>query len=88
MCGSCVSTAESLVLGAAGASTAAAAAVRRVGEVLRGRPSLDRQAAAYAANAAFLRSLGHDPAVVLGPPPVIGPAAPSRAAAPPAMVGP
>ena len=88
MCGSCVTTAESLLLGAAGAGTAAAAAARRVREGLRGRTSLDRQAAAYAANAAFLRSLGHDPSVVLGPPPGTGPDAPPRAARAPAMVGP
>ena len=87
MCGSCVSNAESVLLGLAGAGTAAAAAARRARDALGGRTSSDRRAAAYEANAAFLRSLGHDPAGVLGPPPPLRPDAPPAAAPPPVPVG-
>ncbi len=79
MCGNCVSNADGLLLGAAGAGTAAAALARRAKDALHGSTSSDRQAAAYAANARFLRSLGHDPAALLGPPPAVRQTSPARA---------
>ena len=73
MCGSCVTNAEALILGAAGATTAGVAVVRRTADLLTGRSPDPRRQAAYEANAGFLRSLGHDPAAVLGPAPEPGP---------------
>ncbi len=84
MCGSCISNAESLVIGAVGATSGAVALARRAGDLLRGRASSGARAAAYAANADFLRSLGHDPALVLGPPPELRAETASRALASPA----
>ena len=69
MCGSCFTNTDSLLLSAAGAGTAAVAVARRAKDVVSGRTASERRSAAYAANAGFLRSLGHDPALVLGPPP-------------------
>lgn len=73
MCGSCVTSAEALILSTAGATTAGIGMVRRAADRLAGRSRRPGRLAAYEANAGFLRSLGHDPAAVLGPAPDPGP---------------
>lgn len=72
MCGSCVTNAEAVLVGALGAGNVALSLVERLHDAVKGRPAAERRLCVHQANAAFLRSLGHDPARVLGPPP--GPA--------------
>ncbi len=83
MCGSCVTNAEAVLVSAVCAGNVAMSLVRRATDVVQGRTAAERRVGAYAANAGFLRSLGHDPAQVLGPPPMPPPAR-SRAVASPA----
>jgi len=42
---------------------------QRLSDAVQGRTGAERRLDAHQANAAFLCSLGHDPAQVLGPPP-------------------
>lgn len=70
MCASCVSSAEVIVLNAAGGLALAKGAVARVGDALAGRHPTERRQAAWDANSAFVLELGLDPAAVLGPRPV------------------
>lgn len=79
MCTGCFSTVDTVIVQATIATALARTAVTRVGDRLTGRDATDRRRAAYRDNAAFLRTLGHDPAAVLGPPP---PNAPTPAPAP------
>lgn len=74
MCGSCVTNAEAVLVSAVCAGNVAMSLVQRAADVVQGRTGAERQVGAYEANAGFLRSLGHDPARVLGPPPVPPPA--------------
>ncbi len=53
----------------AGALAIAATGASRVRDVLRGRSSEQRRSEVWTQNASFMRSLGHDPVAVLGPPP-------------------
>jgi len=69
MCGSCVTNAEAVLVSAMGAGNVALSLVQRLSDALHGRSAFERRLGAHQANAAFLRSLGHDPAQVLGPPP-------------------
>ena len=69
MCGSCVTHAEAVLVSAVGAGNVALSLVQRLSDALHGRSAFERRLGAHQANAAFLRSLGHDPARVLGPPP-------------------
>jgi len=69
MCGSCVTNAEAVLVSAVGAGSVALSLVERLLDAVKGRTAAERRLGAYQANAAFLRSLGHDPAQVLGPPP-------------------
>jgi hypothetical protein len=68
MCASCFSSADSFLLGSAGA----VAVVREARQWLRLRTTTTRtgrRLARWAADADFVRTLGLDPAEVLGPPP-------------------
>ena len=67
---SCVSSTESLAICAAGASTMAKAGLDRLGDLIAGRPPVERRQAAWDANAEFLAGLGHDPVLLLGARPV------------------
>ena len=80
MCGSCVTNAEALILGAAGATSGGLALARSAADRLAGRRRGSRQVDAYEANARFLRTLGHDPTAVLGPAPEPDPVRPTGAA--------
>jgi hypothetical protein len=69
MCASCFTSADSLLLGSAGAITM----LREGRQWLRLRTTTSRagrQLARYMADAEFVRTLGMDPREVLGPPPV------------------
>jgi len=79
MCGSCVTNVEALVVGAAASTGMVVSLAQRATDLFCGRSSADRRAASYAANAGFLSSLGHDPALLLGPPPEARPVGSSRA---------
>ena len=70
MCGSCVTNAEAVLVSALGAGNVALSLAQRLSDAVHGRTSADRRLSAHKANAAFLRTLGHDPAEVLGPPPL------------------
>jgi hypothetical protein len=68
MCASCFSSADSLLLGSAGAVTM----LREARQWLRLRTTTTpagRRLARYMADAEFVRTLGMDPGEVLGPPP-------------------
>ncbi len=84
MCGNCVTNVDALVVSGLAATSTAACLAQRARALLGGRSSFSQKAAAYAANAGFLRSLGHDPALVLGPPPEGSPARSPRPVAAPA----
>ena len=70
MCGNCVTNAEAVLISAVGAGNVALSLVERLHDALQGRTAAERRLGAHQANAAFVRSLGHDPAQVLGPPPL------------------
>jgi hypothetical protein len=70
MCTSCVSTAEAVVITGTAGITAVQSAARRLADALAGRHPVERAQEAWDANAAFARSLGLDPAAVLGDRPV------------------
>ena len=70
MCVNCVSSTESLVICAVGASTFAKAGLDRLGDLVAGRPPVERRQVAWDANAGFLAGLGHDPVLLLGDRPV------------------
>jgi hypothetical protein len=68
MCANCVTSADTLLLGSAGAVTM----LREARQWLRLRTTTTRTArrlARYMADAEFVRTLGMDPVEVLGPPP-------------------
>ena len=68
MCASCFTSADSLLLGSAGAITM----LREARQWLRLRTTTTRagrRLARYMADAEFVCTLGMDPVVVLGPPP-------------------
>ena len=67
----CVSSTESLIISAAGASMMAKAGLDRLWDRLTGRPPEERRQAAWDSNAEFLAGLGHDPVVLLGHRPVV-----------------
>jgi hypothetical protein len=71
MCTSCVTTAEAVVITAAAGVTGVQSAVRRIADALAGRCPVERAQDAWDANAAFARSVGLDPSLVLGPRPVL-----------------
>jgi hypothetical protein len=71
MCTSCVSTAEAVVITGAAGITVVQGAARRLADALAGRHPAERAQEAWDANAAFARSLGLDPAAVLGDRPVV-----------------
>jgi len=68
---SCLSSAEAVVISAGSVLTLAKGAVDRVGDALAGRHPIERQQAAWDANAGFVASLGLDPAGVLGARPAV-----------------
>lgn len=70
MCGSCVTHAEAVLVSAIGAGNVALSLAQRLSDAVHGRTGAERRLAAYQANAAFLRSLGHDPDQILGLPPL------------------
>jgi len=69
MCVSCFSSFEALAMNGAGALAIAVTGAGRVVDKVRGRSSEQRRSEVWTQNAAFMRSLGHDPVAVLGPPP-------------------
>lgn len=73
MCGNCVTNADAVLVSALGAGNVALSLVQRLHDAVTGRSAAERKLDVHQANAAFLRSLGHDPAQVLGPPPLPGP---------------
>jgi len=85
MCGNCVTNAEAVAVSAVGAANVAVSLTQRAIDLACGRSAAERRLGAHQANAGFLRSLGHDPALVLGPPPLVP--APSRPQAVAAPVG-
>ncbi len=71
MCMSCVSAVELTVMQGTAVGFLAKGAVARVHDFVTGRPAGERQLEAHRANAAFLRGMGLDPEVVLGPAPIV-----------------
>ncbi len=70
MCANCMTTAADVLLIPGGvAAYAASRAIHVVRGRRRGETKADRQQAQWEQDAAFLRTMGHDPAEVLGPPP-------------------
>ena len=69
MCVNCVTSAEAVAPGVAGATAAGNELRRIVFDALRGRTAHERRRETWHANAAFIASLGLDPQEVLGPPP-------------------
>jgi len=69
MCGNCVTNAEAVLVSAVVAGNVVLSLAQRLSDAVQGRTGAERRLGAHQANAAFLRSLGHDPARVLGPPP-------------------
>ena len=69
MCGNCVTNADAVLVSALGAGNVALSLVQRLHDAVTGRSAAERRLSVHQVNAAFLRSLGHDPARVLGPPP-------------------
>lgn len=76
MCASCFTRVDAVVLNSAGLVALAAAGRRRVLDAWHGRSRADRRQATRDEAARFLRSLGHDPDLVLGPD-AAAPAAPA-----------
>ncbi len=70
MCGNCVTNADAVLVSALGAGNVALSLAQRLGDAVQGRTGAERRLGAHQANAAFLRSLGHDPDQILGPPPL------------------
>jgi hypothetical protein len=70
MCGNCVTNADAVLVSALGAGNIALSLAQRLGDAVQGRTGAERRIGAHQANAAFLRSLGHDPDQILGPPPL------------------
>jgi len=70
MCGNCVTNAEAVLVSAVGAGNVALSLAQRLSDAVQGRTGAERRLAAHQANATFLRSLGHDPDQILGPPPL------------------
>lgn len=69
MCTSCVSSAEAVVINTTASLAALRAVAARIGDRLAGRHPVLRRQEAWDHNAAFARSLGLDPALVLPPRP-------------------
>ncbi|NED94500.1 hypothetical protein G1H11_04165 [Phytoactinopolyspora alkaliphila] len=72
MCMGCFTATEAAVIQGAAAVMFARAGLTRLNEHVTGQGALRRRRAAYAANAEFLASMGHDPEHVLGPAPEVG----------------
>lgn len=69
MCVSCMSSVDAMVWNSVAIVGVGASGVRRLRDAAAGRRPLDRRQKAYDRNSEFLRSLGLDPAEVLGPAP-------------------
>lgn len=65
MCTSCVSSAEAVVINATAGVALVRSAALRIGDRLAGRHPVLRRQDAWDRNAAFVRSLGLDPLLVL-----------------------
>ena len=65
MCTSCVSSAEAVIINTTASLALLRSVALRVGDRLAGRHPVLRQQEAWDLNAAFVRSLGLDPAMVL-----------------------
>lgn len=77
MCASCFTRVDAVVLNSAGLVALAAAARTRVLDAWRGRTRAQRRQADYDTTADFLRSMGHDPELLLGPAPMAPAARPA-----------
>ena len=73
MCMNCVTSTEAVVINGVGFLALAQAGLDRVRDFVAGRSSTERRAAAWDANAQFVRSIGLDPAAVLPARPVVEP---------------
>jgi hypothetical protein len=71
VCTSCVSSAEAVIINTTATLAFMRSAALRVGDRLAGRHPVLRQQEAWDLNAAFARSLGLDPAMVLPSRPVL-----------------
>ena len=66
MCINCFSSVDAMAVAGSGAAALASTGWQRIVDRARGLSPRDRQRRTWAEDAAFLRSLGHDPEVLLG----------------------
>ena len=69
MCINCFSSIDAMAVAGRGAAALASGGWQRVVDRVQGRSRGERRQATWDDDAAFLASLGHDPEVLLGPPP-------------------
>ncbi len=69
MCINCFSSLDALAVAGTGATALASGGWQRVVDRVHGRTREQRRQLTWDDDAAFLASLGHDPEVLLGPPP-------------------
>jgi hypothetical protein len=69
MCMNCLTGTELAVMQGTALVAFTKMGLTRAHEMLTGRDPMVRRLAAHHANAEFLAGMGHDPALVLGPPP-------------------
>jgi hypothetical protein len=73
VCASCFTRIDAVALNSAGLLAMAVVGRRRVLDAWHGRSRTTRRQASYDETAGFLREMGHDPDLVLGPPPAAAP---------------
>lgn len=65
----CVSSVDAMAVASSGMAALASGGWQRIVDRIQGRSRRERRQRTWDADAAFLSSLGHDPEVLLGPPP-------------------